>query len=317
MPPTANQNAAPGRRKVEVVEIGDGWTATFTIKVFSFPRETLLLTLLACALVAACIISICASSWVALAGVLVAGIFLGFALLLVRVQSQAVVRVRPEQLAIDIQSSFSSKSYAWEKGRIVAIDAWDGLDILDRDGTITSLFVTENELDISWLAGSIRATLQVPSELPPRPGELAVTLTGSPWSEPVRSVLRAGKGEIALRHSLAEEPYLRFVPGGAHLGYLKTEHVLPLEPTDIICRVGAEGTCLEIDLADAKYIVDSRGEATVTFPLVTFLPARKFRLPRVPCRLGQTPSEGFRLSIWSDAPDALQAALGQFWGATE
>jgi hypothetical protein len=169
----------------------------------------------------------------------------------------------------------------WRREEIIALGAGDGLWVARADG-VDHLLEDRDAGEMDWLAGVLREALGVPAELPPRTDEVPVVYAGTHWPRPVLAFLRVRAREMTVRNVWAPAPHIRFRAGeGFSIGrwsHSRSAVVMPLAPTDVICRVGEDGRS----------------------------------------RLLIAPTDStLSLTIESESRDALQEALARFWGAEE
>jgi hypothetical protein len=235
--------------------------------------------------------------------------------LLFKKSLSATVLVSGEQLVV---LAPGDQTHRWDRDALAAIAAWKGLQIAERSGKNTGLFLEWDMNELTWLAEVLRRVLQVPEEQPPGPGELAVAFSGTFWDEPTAGLLRVEQATLTLRHPFDREPFLSFRLGTGVRSWI-APNAVPLAETDIICRREEDGSaCLRIAPTGATCYFRSTGQPEVRFSLGPFLhESVALEAGTSPKRRTMAHGQDFQMTIRCADNEALPRALAQFWGNEE
>lgn len=225
------------------------------------------------------------------------------------------VLCRPTSLEIEVWGVLWNRRLRWRRENIAAVGAWDGLLIRHTDGRTECLFSKTPLTTQRTLAALMQDYWTIGERLPLAPGGIAVQFTGSFWDAPVPGVLRVWPGSMALFHSLSSTPHLNLHSGAGGPLPPAAPLALVLQPTDVVCRVEDGGRSVLEVAPDGVRAEIKDGKPRLRIPIVGPLLHRLQDFP-AGCVLSDDfadRTEEFNVTIWSEDPEALQAALGRFW----
>jgi hypothetical protein len=191
------------------------------------------------------------------------------------------------RLVVEVSWTLRPRRWEWGLHQVTAVRVAKGVRIDSADGSVTIL-ADRQQATLTWVTWVLnRALAAAPAEpsgeVLPQPGELEVTFATRPGLPPARGFLRCGPGEWTLRYDFLKTPQYEFfaAPGWSPAAVWRAWRTgaCPLAPTDVSCRVEADGTAA--------------------------VQVERSSWPRV------------ALVVWCDDKEALVTALARFWGARE
>jgi hypothetical protein len=232
---------------------------------------------------------------------------------MIKEMRSATIEVAAGQLSV----AEGKARFSWPCEQIVALSAWQGLHIAESNGNSHILLAERNLDELAYAVRLIRDHWEVPEWLPPQPRELPVHYRGNYWDQAMTGMLSVEPGLIQLRHSFSSKPHLRFRKGGA---YVNSFHdAIALSEDNVACRIAEDGSaCLRITCDQVKCnLVDGRPELTVNL-LGPLLQVRiRLESGTTGKRKLSAEEKDFWINISCDDGEALQRALGRFWGDRE
>jgi hypothetical protein len=233
--------------------------------------------------------------------------FLHLLFCLVVARRRAVLSVRENQLRIVLVLLFRRKrqQLSVPRDQIIALNAMGGLRIVTAAREWCH-FSERDHAELESLGGLLRKALQVPEEVPLGPCEMRVQFTGPIWPQPTSGVLGYRAGELTLRSPGQLVPFFIFrAKSGPRRvwAYGSTLNVINLESHEIVGRSPA-----------------GQQTSLVISPTTPLLLRRNYAIP--PGVAGPWLRTIFFWSpvtfhIYFDDANALQTALGLFWGNEE
>ena len=176
-----------------------------------------------------------------------------------------------------------TRCWRWNRAELYWITAWKGLRFIARKRGL-ALQLEDNANRLDWLAAFLRATLQLPRQMPALPDEIEVYFTTDRTRPPDRGFLLARQGRFAFRYDFVGMYIYELMQRGHPEGFIFPRCAegkrVQIVPEDVRCRID------EGDLAELE----------------------------IQCGLREL---GFWLTAYCTDKDALQAALARFRGARE
>lgn len=192
-----------------------------------------------------------------------------------------VLTVTGDRLELRIVNLLFSSSSRWDRGALRWITAWQGFRVVADDRNLV-LHITDRTGRLDWVAEYLRERLRLPRQLEAQPDEIELYFTVERNQAPDRGFLLAQPGRLALRFDFIGMYVFELLRHGGPARYAFPACLeggrFVLRPEDVRCTIDAEGLAnLEIH----------RGAGRREFWLIA----------------------------WCADKDALESALGRFWGA--